>query len=74
MTYKEIARAIADSYAPPQSSGNGSLVCYWGADGTQVANTDEAQFMSRYNPLTKRLKVLLYPHHDTIGLFYLGDD
>lgn len=30
--------------------------------------------MSRYNPLTKRLKVLLYPHHDTIVLFYLGDD
>ena len=32
----------------------------------------EAQYMSRYNPLTKRLRVMLHPHHETIGLFYLG--
>nr|DAR15639.1 MAG TPA: hypothetical protein [Caudoviricetes sp.] len=42
------------------------------ADGTAVIKGDEARYMSRYNPLTKRLKVLLYPHHETIGLFYLG--
>lgn len=69
MTYKDIARAIANAY---DTSGSG--VHYYKADGTPAVNTEEAQFMSRYNPLTKRLKVLLYPHHDTIGLFYLGDD
>jgi hypothetical protein len=74
MTYKEIARAIANSYTPPQPNGNESLVRYYRADGTTAVNTEEAQYMSRYNPLTKRLKVLLYPHHDLIGLFYLGDD
>lgn len=74
MTYKEIARAIANSYTPPQSIDNKPLVRYYRADGTPSVNTEDAKYMTRYNPLTKRLKVLLYPHHDTIGLFYLGDD
>lgn len=69
MTYKDIALAIANAY-----DTSGSDVRYYRADGTPTVNTEEAQYMSRYNPLTKRLKVLLYPHHDTIGLFYLGDD
>ena len=43
-------------------------------DGTPTVKKDEAQYMFRYNPLTKRLKVMLYPHHDMISLFYLGDD
>ena len=71
MTHRDIARAIASAYDvayvnPP--------VRYYGADGTPTVNTEEAQYMTRYNPLTKRLKVLLYPHHDMVGLFYLGDD
>lgn len=69
MTHKDIARAIANTY-----DASGSDVRYYRADGTTAVNTEEAQYMSRYNPLTKRLKVLLYPHHDTVGLFYLGDD
>lgn len=68
MTYKDIARAIANAY-----DTSGSDVRYYRADGTAAMNKEEAQFMSRYDPLTKRLKVLLYPHHDTVGLFYLGD-
>ena len=67
MTHKDIARAIANAYDP-----SGSDVRYYMADGRVSVNTEEAQYMSRYNPLTKRLKVLLYPHHETIGLFYLG--
>lgn len=74
MTHKDIARAIANAYTPPQSSGNEPLVRYYRADGTPAVKEGEAQYMSRYNPLTKRLKVMLYPHHDMIGLFYLGDD
>lgn len=68
MTYKDIARAIANAY-----DTSGSDVRYYRVDGTPTVNTEEAQYMTRYNPLTKRLKVLLYPHHDTVGLFYLGD-
>lgn len=68
MTYQDIALAIANAY-----DASGSDVRYYRADGTPTVNTEEAQYMSRYNPLTKRLKVLLYPHHDMIGLFYLGD-
>lgn len=67
MTHKDIARAIANAY-----DTSGSDVCYYMADGTAAVKEDEAQYMSRYNPLTKRLKVMLYPHHETIGLFYLG--
>lgn len=67
MTHKDIARAIANAYGT-----SGSVVRYYRADGTPAANTEEAQYMTRYNPLTKRLKVMLYPHHETIGLFYLG--
>lgn len=69
MMYKETVQAIADSY-----DTSGSDVRYYRADGTEAANTEEARYMTRYNPLTKRLRVMLYPHHDTIGLFYLGDD
>lgn len=68
MTHKDIARAIADAY---DTSCSG--VRYYRADGTTAVNTGEARYMSRYNPLTKRLRVMLHPHHDTIGLFYLGD-
>lgn len=68
MTYKDIARAIANAY-----DTSGSDVRYYLADGTLTPNTDEALYMSRYNPLTKRLKVMLYPHHDMVGLFYLGN-
>ena len=67
MTYKDVARAIANAYDTSCSD-----VRYYRADGTPVVNTEEAQYMSRYNPLTKRLRVMLYPHHDTIGSFYLG--
>ena len=67
MTHKDIARAIANAYEP-----DGSLVRYYGADGTSAVNEGEAQYMSRYNPLTKRLRVMLHPHHEMIGLFYLG--
>lgn len=69
MTYKDIAQAIADAY-----DTSGSDVRYYRADGTTAVNTEEARYMSRYDPLTKRLRVMLYPHHDTIRLFYLGDD
>lgn len=69
MTYMDIAQAIANAY-----DTSGSDVHYYRADGTTAVNTEEAQYMSRYNPLTKRLRVMIYPHHDTIGLFYLGDD
>lgn len=68
MTHKAIARAIANAY-----DTSGSDVRYYRADGSPTVNTEEAQYMTRYNPLTKRLKVMIYPHHDTIGLFYLGD-
>lgn len=67
MTHKDIARAIANAY---DTSGSG--VRYYRADGMVAVKEDEAQYMTRYNPLTKRLRVMLYPHHETIGLFYLG--
>lgn len=67
MAYNDIARAIANAYDP-----SGSDVRYYRADGTMAVNTGEVQYMTKYNPLTKRLRVLLYPHHETIGLFYLG--
>lgn len=66
MTHRDIARAIANAY---DTSGLG--VRYYRADGTSAVKEGEAQYMSRYNPLTKRLRVMLYPHHETIGLFYL---
>lgn len=69
MTHRGIARAIADAY-----DTSGSDTRYYRADGTPAVNTEEARYMTRYNPLTKRLKVLLYPHHDTVGLFYLGEE
>ena len=74
MTHKDIAKAIADTYNPPKPGASELLVRYYGADGTPTVKGDEAQYMSRYSPLTKRLKVLLYPHHEIISLFYLGDD
>lgn len=67
MRHKDIARAIAGAY-----DVSGPLIRFYRADGTQAVNTGEAQYMSRFNPLTGRLRVLLYPHHETIGLFYLG--
>lgn len=67
MTHKDIARAIANAY---DISGSG--VRYYRADGMVAIKEDEAHYMSRYNPLTKRLRVMLYPHHETVGLFYLG--
>ena len=67
MTHKDIARAIANAY---DTSGPG--VRYYRADGMVTVKESEAQYMSRYNPLTKRLRVMLYPHRETIGLFYLG--
>ena len=69
MTYKDIALAIANAY-----DASGSDVPYYRADGTPTGNTEEARYMTQYNPLTKRLRVMIYPHHDTIGSFYLGDD
>lgn len=71
MTHKDIAKAIVEAYDIAHST---PLVRYYRADGTSAVNTDDAQYMTRYNPLTKRLKVLLWPHHDMVGLFYLGDD
>lgn len=68
MTPKDIARAIANAY-----DTSGPDVRYYMADGTPAVNIEEARYMTRYNPLTKRLKVMLYPHHDMVGLFYLGD-
>ena len=73
MTHMDIARAIANAYDPPTGDNpNSLLVRYYRADGTTAVKEGEAQYMSRYNPLTKRLRVMLYPHHETIGLFYLG--
>lgn len=72
VTHKDIARAIAAAY--PLADPTAPLVRYYRADGTTAMNKEEAQYMSRYNPITKRLKVMLYPHHDMVGLFYLGDD
>lgn len=71
MTHKDIASSIAEAYDTAPSA---PLVRYYRAGGTPTVNTEEAQYMSRYNPLTKRLKVLLYPHHDMVGLFYLGEE
>lgn len=71
MTHKDVARAIVNAYAPP-TNPSASLVRYYRADGTPAVKESEAQYMSRYNPLTKRLRVMLYPHHETVGLFYLG--
>lgn len=67
MTHKDIAIAIANAY-----DSSCSDVRYYRADGTTAVKEGEAQYMSRYNPLTKRLRVMLYPHHETIGSFYLG--
>lgn len=67
VTHKDIARAIANAYDTSCSD-----VRYYMADGTMTAKEGEAQYMSRYNSLTKRLRVMLYPNHETIGLFYLG--
>lgn len=69
MTYKDVARAIANAY-----DTSGSDVRYYRADGTPAVDTEEARYMTRYDLVTKRLRVMLYPHHDTVGLFYLGDD
>ena len=72
MTHKDVARAIANAYNPPTGGNpNAPLVRYYRSDGITAVNEGEAQYMSRYNPLTKRLRVMLYPHHETIGLFYL---
>lgn len=71
MTHKDIASAIAEAY---DTSPSTPLVRYYRADGTPTVNTEEAQYMTRYNPLTKWLRVMIYPHHDTIGLFYLGEE
>ena len=72
MTHKAIARAIAEAY--PLTDPTTPLVRYYREDGTTAVKEDEARYMTRYNPLTKRLRVMIYPHHDTIGLFCLGDD
>lgn len=73
MTHKDIAWAIANTYDPPtEVNPTAPLVRYYRADGASTVKVGEAQYMSRYNPLTKRLRVMLYPHHETIGLFYLG--
>lgn len=72
MTHKDVARAIANAYNPPTGGNpNAPLVRYYRSDGITADKEGEAQYMSRYNPLTKRLRVMLYPHHETIGLFYL---
>lgn len=68
MTYNDVARAIANAY-----DTSGLDVRYYREDGTPTVNIEEAQYMSRYNSLTNRLKVMLYPHHDMVGLFYLGN-
>lgn len=73
MTHKDVARAIANAYNPPTGGNpNAPLVRYYRSDGIKAVKEGEAQYMSRYNPLTKRLRVMLYPHRETIGLFYLG--
>ena len=70
MTHKDIAIAIAEAYDTAPSA---PLARYYREDGTIAVNTEEG-YMTKYNLLTKRLRVLLYPHHETIGSFYLGDD
>ena len=73
MTHKDVARAIANAYNPPTGGNpNAPLVRYYRSDGITAVKEGDAQYMSSYNPLTKRLRVMLYPHHETIGLFYLG--
>lgn len=73
VTHKDIARAVANAYdLSGCSNPDAPLVRYYRADGASTVKEGEAQYMSRYNPLTKRLKVMLYPHHEMIGLFYLG--
>ena len=73
MTHKDIARAIANAYDPPsEGDPDAPLVRYYRADCASAVEDGEAQYMSRYNPLTKRLRVMLYPHRETIGSFYLG--
>lgn len=73
MTHKDVARAIANAYNPPTGGNpNAPLVRYYRSDGITAVKEGDAQYMSCYNPLTKRLRVMLYPHHETIGLFYLG--
>lgn len=73
MTHKDVARAIANAYDPPTGGDpNAPIVRYYRSDGITAVKEGEAQYMSRYNPLTKWLRVMLYPHHETIGLFYLG--
>ena len=73
MTHKDVARAIANAYDPPAEGDPAApLVRYYRADGASAAKEGEARYMSRYDPLTKRLRVMLYPHHETIGLFYSG--
>lgn len=71
MTYKDIAISIAETY---DTAHGAPLVRYYREGGTPTVNIEEARYMTRYNPLTKQLRVMIYPHHDTIGLFYLGDD
>jgi hypothetical protein len=73
VTHKDVARVIANAYNPPTGGNpNAPLVRYYRSDGITAVKEGEAQYMSSYNPLTKRLRVMLYPHHETIGLFYLG--
>ncbi len=73
MTHKDVARAIANAYNPPTGGQpQRPLVRYYRSDGITTVKEGEAQYVSSYNPLTKRLRVMLYPHHETIGLFYLG--
>lgn len=71
MSDKDVARFIADTY--PVTDPAAPLVRYYRVDGTMVETTEEARYMTRYNPLTKRLRVLLHPHHETVGSFYLGN-
>lgn len=73
MTHKDIARVIANAYDPlAEDNPDAPLVHYYRDDGTTTVKEGEARYMSRYDPLTKRLRVMLYPHYETIGLFYLG--
>lgn len=72
MTPKDVSRAIAEAY--PLADPTAPLVRYYRADGTPALNIEEARYMTRYDPLTKRLRVMLHPYHETIGSFYLGDD
>lgn len=57
---------------PSRSDPDAPLVRYCRADGTPTAKKGEAQCTSRYNPLTKRLRAMPYPHRETIGSFYSG--